>query len=236
MHEKNHKNKTFAWDIIGIAIGSMLFFLWHSMHLYGLRWDYDEGAYLASAQLLWHGYELYGEVYATHPPIFFYTLALAFLSPANVLWFGRFIIVLHATIGLIATSLIARRIGAKWHGLTCLIILALQPQIFRNARLINGNVPSLSIAMLALWASLEFYHTGKNRWLVMAGISMAWAIGIKFLVLYLTPLPILLIALRAIHHEKEFFACAKTIIKNSFAWGIIVVMTFFIIILPFDKT
>src|SRR5437868_4522171 len=53
-------------------------------------WDYDEGVYLATARSMFHGHELYAEIFCSQTPLHIQALAAAFYilgdSPQTARW------------------------------------------------------------------------------------------------------------------------------------------------------
>lgn len=226
-----------SFDLLLMGAGLLFFVAWQSYHSNGLRWEYDEGAYLSAAQLINRGYALYADIYATHPPLFFYSLALGLKFSGPPIVTGRLIIILYSALGLISTGLIARLLAGRWAGLLALGLLFLHPRFFLYSKVITGNVPALSVAVLSLWCILVYYRRGGRGWLIASGISMALALAVKLLTLYLAPLPVLLIVLQHISCSGSGLKAAwKKMVTDSLIWGTAVVGVFFFIVLPFDKS
>ena len=231
----DYQKKT-HFDVILIWPGALIFFLWQAAHLGGLRWDYDEGTYLATARLIRQGYGLYTEVAATHPPLFFYTLTSAFALPGNPIMWGRLIILLFSMVGLLATAFIAQQLGGKWAGLLTLVLLALHPTFWIYSRVVTGNVPSLSMAMLSLWLLLQYQAQQRKGWLLASGAAMGLGLGIKFLPMYLLPLAPLLIFFT--YHPRldlNFKFNWKNLLADIALWGFSSLFVLILLLLPFDR-
>ncbi len=229
--QKLHQETYYIW------LGALIFFLWQAAHLGGLRWDYDEGTYLATTRLIHQGCALYTEVAATHPPLFFYTLTGAFALPGNPIILGRLVILLFSMVGLLATAFMAQNLGGKWAGLLALILLAFHPTFWVYSRVITGNIPSLSMAMLSLWLLLQYQVRRHKGWLLASGTAMGLGLSIKFLPMYLLPLAPLLIFF--IYHPQltlNFKIDWKNLLLDIILWGMSSLFIFLLLLIPFDHT
>jgi len=88
---------------IGLLFPVLVYFLLrlsllHPMNAY---MDYDEGTYLLMARMINHGHLLYRDIYAVHPPLFYYLLALWLRLFGDTYIVGR---LLSMTFGLLSVA------------------------------------------------------------------------------------------------------------------------------------
>jgi hypothetical protein len=162
------------------ALGILLvvFVLWEANHLEGFSWGYDEGLYLTVSRLVHSGYTLYKEVSHSQGPLFIYSIVSAFQLLGMSVTVGRFVIVLYAAIGLLAVALVAQHLNGWTSGLSAVVLLMLAPEFFRLSRAVMPDIPTSSMAALAVMSSVRYLHTGHRRWLLFAGF--AFGIGCLF--------------------------------------------------------
>ena len=162
------------------ALGVLLvvFVIWQANHLKGFSWGYDEGVYLMMARLVRLGYAPYTEVYITQGPVFIYSLVAAFHLLGTTTVAGRLVTISYAIIGLLAVALTARELGGELSGLSAVVLLILAPEFFRLSRAAMPDVPTLSMATLAVMSTLCYLRSGCRAWLILAGLGLG--IGLLF--------------------------------------------------------
>lgn len=228
------QSRLFGWLLaawIVISFGLRLLFLDN------LRWTYDEGIHVLFAQMLARGFEPYREVFVSYPPL--YTLSMDWT------WriFGtveslQILMSAYTMLGLLAVGLIGWRLSGSWAGLSAAILVSLEPEFFRGSRAVLTEVPSLSVAALAVaFAAIYLWQIDPKRerlWLIASGIALAVSLMLKILsphVLGLIPLMILVRhgrrpEIRAIDWGK--------IIRDGLLWGLAVLLPILALSLLYD--
>ncbi|HIC93727.1 MAG TPA: phospholipid carrier-dependent glycosyltransferase [Anaerolineae bacterium] len=174
-----------ALALIGLTLA---FFAWQITHLDGFRWDYDEGPYMMAAKLVHSGHRLYSEVYSAQPPLFIASIAGAFTMLGPSAQAARAVMVVYSTIGLLATALLARELGGWLAGLSAALLLALAPDFFIYSRACIGDIPSMSMAALAILMALYHRRWRQRRWLALSGLALSAGLLLKLLPLLVVPL------------------------------------------------
>ena len=162
--------------LIGVSFGLRLYFLDN------LRWTYDEGIHVLLAQMLARGYTPYTELFVSYPPL--YTLSIDWT------WrlFGtveslQILMSLYTMAGLAGVGLIAWRLGGFWAGIFAPIFISLEPWFFQGSRAVLTEVPSISMASLAIaFAAFYLWRPGRNPgqgWLVASGVTLALSLMLK---------------------------------------------------------
>jgi len=164
-----------------LALASLLalFFFWQVNHLEGFSWDYDEGVFLVSAWEVDSGYRLYSEVFFAQPPGFISSIAWAFRLGGISVATGRALMVLYATIGLLAVALMARELGGSLAGLAAVALLAITPDFFLWSKAVMADLPSASLAALAMALAFYYLRSRERRWLVLSGLALSASLLIK---------------------------------------------------------
>lgn len=115
--------------------------------------DYDEGTYLLIARSINQGYLPYRDIFAVHPPLFYYLLALWLRIFGDSLIAGR---LLSMFIGILSVFLgysIGSKLGGEDTGLLLAGILTLDPfLIFYNASVYHLTLIEFSVLLtIYLW-------------------------------------------------------------------------------------
>jgi 4-amino-4-deoxy-L-arabinose transferase-like glycosyltransferase len=196
----------------GLLLGVvMAFCLWQMAHLGGFRWDYDEGAHMMQARLMLMGYPLYAETFSGQPPLLISSLAGAFALLGPSVQVGRALMVAYATLGLLSLALIARELHGWTAAVGTVVLLGIAPDFFLYSRVSMGDVPSTSMATLAVLCVLRYRGTGHRGWVVAAGLALGTACLLKFSAVFAVPL---LAAVAVLHSAdglslREFVARAE---------------------------
>ncbi len=135
--------------------------------------DHDEGVYLVSARMVALGHPLFTAVFSSQPPAFLNTLALAFRWFGDTVAVGRAVMVGFSVLALGAAAWIAWRLAGPLGGPVAILSLGLLSLLFRQARIVQAEMPALAWATLATAAVLAFRGTGRGAWLAAGGASFA---------------------------------------------------------------
>jgi hypothetical protein len=174
------RGKLSQWALGGLLV---VFVLWEANHLEGFSWGYDEGLYLMVARLVHSGYTLYEEVSHSQGPLFIYSIVSAFQLLGMSVAVGRFVIVLYAAIGLLAVALTARHLNGWASGLSAIVLLMLAPEFFRLSRAAMPDIPTSSMATLAIMLSLRYLRKGHRSWLLLAGFAFGLGSLFKLIII-----------------------------------------------------
>ena len=182
----------------GVLLGVVLAFcLWQMAHLGGFRWDYDEGAHMMQAYLMLMGYPLYAETFSGQPPLLISSLAGAFALLGPSVQVGRALMVAYATLGLLALALIARELHGWAAATGTVVLLGIAPDFFLYSRVSMGDVPSSSLAALAILCALRYRGSGKRGWVVAAGLALGAGCLLKFSAIFAMPLVAAIVVLQS---------------------------------------
>ncbi|HID63047.1 MAG TPA: phospholipid carrier-dependent glycosyltransferase [Anaerolineae bacterium] len=194
MRDRLRDHNIIGW---GVLLGVVTAFcLWQMAHLGGFRWDYDEGAHMMQAYLMLMGYPLYAETFSGQPPLLISALAGAFALLGPSVQVGRALMVACATLGLLALGLVARQLHGWAAAAATVVLLGIAPDFFLYSRVSMGDVPSSSLAALAVLCALCYRNSGRRRWVVAAGLALGAGCLLKFTTVFALPLVAAVVALR----------------------------------------
>jgi len=135
--------------------------------------DYDEGVFLISARMATLGYPLFTSVFSSQPPVFLEILALAFRLFGDTVTVGREVMIFFSLTSLGAAAWISWRLVRPIAAPLAIISLGLPIVFFRQARIVQAEMPALAFALLAVGATLSFKQTGHRKWLAVGGLFFA---------------------------------------------------------------
>ncbi len=199
-------------------------FLWlQTKYLLHDSWSYDQGYYLLVAQLIQHGYEPYREIYMSEPPLMVWTIGLS-LGLLGSIKGMQIIIVLYSLLAITAVVSIGASLNNKWTGLLAGGLLAFNYSFFLGGHSVGPEIPSMSLALVALAAALRYNNSGRLRWIGLSAVAMAGSVLIKFFMPWLVPLIVVLITLPPLTVSLSFrwhklFSDWRRVLKNWILWA-----------------
>lgn len=204
--------------------------------LHNLRWTYDEGIHVLFAQLAARGYEPYADIFVSYPPLYTLSLSLTWQLFGTVESL-QILMALYTMTGLIAVGLLAWRLGGVWPGVLAPIFLSFEPEFFWGSRAIMTEVPSISLATLAVTlAAYYLWGRGSGRgWLIASGLVLAASLMLKLLTPYVAGLIGLMILGRQLHlgrrpTQPSFW---RGLILDGLLWGLALLIPIIALSLPY---
>ncbi len=153
---------------------------WGFSHLDGFSWSWDEGLLIATARSLDAGYTLYKEIWFDYPPLFPFLLRLSFHIGSDPIQAARGLIVICSLITLSSTAWISYQIShSHLASLGAVIMLLFTPTFVANSRAALADLPALTLAALALAATLYGKEAGSSAWFAGAGLLYGTSLAIK---------------------------------------------------------
>ncbi len=176
--------------IVLLAIG---FFDYEAFHAAGYTYgvwpglhvsDYDEGAYIVSAQLLQKGHTIFGEVFSSQPAAFLGSLVLGLkvlggsLGAAVV---SHLVIAVFGALALIGVGWAAWASYGPAAGVAAAVALGLSPAMVLYSHTIEAEIPMLGLSLLGVAAAHWYYRTRNRLLVVMAGLLLGLGLEMKLL-------------------------------------------------------
>jgi hypothetical protein len=171
--------------------------------------DFDEGVYWQSIRALARGEPLFGSVFASQPPGFYYLLLPLYLIGRSVASL-RLSVLIFALIGLIATYLVGRLSGGRVAGLIAVGLAATSPLYFHQSAIVQADGPSVALSIAAVCLAMFSVRADRRRGAILAflaGAVLATAIGVKFLSA-VTLVPVAMVLLTAATGRRRLVATA----------------------------
>src|SRR2546430_9731435 len=183
-----------------------LFFLWEWRKAGGFTYshwgplgstagnDYDEGAYVISAQLLLRGYPLFHSVFSAQPAFFLPSLAAVLRVVGDPVVAGH---IYEALFGL------ATLVGVFWMGWTAYrplagslaaALLALSPGFLLYAHAVEAEMPMLGLCTLSVADAQAYYPCRRRSMAALSGLLLMAGTEMKLLsVVVALPVALLLL-------------------------------------------
>ncbi|WP_457752428.1 ArnT family glycosyltransferase [Thermococcus sp.] len=134
--------------------------------------DYDEGTYLLIARLINHGFLPYRDIFAVHPPLYYYALAGWLRVFGDNYLVGRIFSLILGFFSVIVAYLTGRELKGKELGVAFALLISLDPMAVKlNTLVLHGSMIEL-FTLLSLWFLVKYL---KRRELKFAYASLAIA-------------------------------------------------------------
>src|SRR5262245_5119933 len=149
--------------------------------------DPDEGLTAMWARLVDHGDALYTQIWTNQPPLFMHALRLWCAAFGWRVDTGRMLALLFAAACIFALYDAVRSIAGHAAAAVACLLLAASAYFPRLSLAMMPAVPSLALALLALWALVRWQCGGRRAWIAAAGVLMACSLASKLITAVLLP-------------------------------------------------
>ena len=143
-------------------------------------WDYDEGTYLLIGKLITQGYLPYRDIFAVHPPGYYYLLALWMKIFGFSYIVGRSLSLFLGGISVIIAYFIGKEIKDEKLGFVLALIIALDPMLLHVntlAMIENGFEP---VVLASIYYFAKFLKSEKDKYANYSLLLAGFATTIKF--------------------------------------------------------
>lgn len=178
-----HRPPTLTWlacSTLAVAAVAAFIAIELSVLHAGFR-DYDEGVYWQSLRAMGRGEPLFGTVFASQPPAFYYAM-LPFYLIGHSIFPLRIGILVFSAAGLAATYVTGRLLAGPVAGLLAAALLATSSLYIQQGAVLQADAPAASLSLATLAFLLAATHaSGRRRWLLgaAAGACLVFAVGTK---------------------------------------------------------
>lgn len=149
--------------------------------------SYDEGIHLILGKLWAAGYTPYQEIFVSYPPSFMWSLGVPwqlFKHPAAL----QLVMTSYALAGVLAVVYLGTIYGSRLAGLVAGLLLSFTPAYFIPSFSIMTEVPSISMAVVAIALAEKYRRGGRWIWILLAGAALGLGLSLKILPYYAGPL------------------------------------------------
>ncbi len=156
--------------------------------------DYDEGTYLLIARLINHGILPYRDIFAVHPPLYYYALAGWIRIFGDSYIMGRIFSLILGLFSIFIAYLVGKEVKNKNLGLLFALVLALDPLAIRiNTLVLHESMVEL-FTVLSLLFLTKYLSTQKRKYSYFSVVTASLGTSVKFtLIPYLLAIFVFLI-------------------------------------------
>ncbi|NJF25935.1 glycosyltransferase family 39 protein [Thermococcus sp. Bubb.Bath] len=146
--------------------------LLHPMNAY---MDYDEGTYLLMARMINHGHLLYRDIYAVHPPLFYYLLALWLRIFGDTYVIGRLLSLTFGLFSILVAYFTGRELRDWKLGTAFSVLLAFDPLMVHMNTVVYHESSIEFFTLLSLYFFIRYFKEKRPPFaylsLFVAGIG-----------------------------------------------------------------
>jgi 4-amino-4-deoxy-L-arabinose transferase-like glycosyltransferase len=164
-----------GWALLLLALLIIGAGLYYTLEL--TRWlaNDDEGGYLYAAWRISLGEVPYRDFLTPQLPIFLYPGALVLRLTGYSVWAARFYMVVLTLLSATILFLSVRRLWGVAPGLVAFLLMAVQPQVFWNARLFRPEAPMMFWQVVGIYLLIRGYPERRRGLLALAGVAFGLA-------------------------------------------------------------
>jgi hypothetical protein len=210
------ERRRLAVAALAVALGLVvlaLFFLWEWRKVAGVTYshwgplgstagnDYDEGAYIISAQLLLKGYPLFHSVFSAQPAFFLPSLAAVVRAVGNPVVAGHVYEALFGLSTLVGVLWMAWTAYRPLAGPLAAALLAISPGFLLYAHAVEAEMPMLGLCTLSVAAAQAYYLTRRRSMAALCGLLLMAGTEMKLLSVVVA-LPVALLLLGGVRRRR----------------------------------
>lgn len=174
--------RSWRWPWLDIAICGLLVLAaglsrLPNLGLYTI--SFPEGIRAAQLQLMAAGYRPCVEIFCNQGPLLFYALYPSYALLGGTLEAVRSGVVIFSLVGVAATFWVGYLLGGRIGAIVSAAIVVLSPTYLKFSRLALAEVPAEAPAILAVGAATVFSRSGRDRWLILAALLVAFSLLLK---------------------------------------------------------
>lgn len=145
--------------------------------------DYDEGTYLLIARLINQGYLPYRDIFAVHPPLYYYTLAFILRVFGDNYIIGRLFSVFIGLVSLIIAYYVGKEVRDEKLGLVLAGFLAMNPTLLLTNFLAVQEVFIEFFAIFSLYYLIRYIKTTKEYYAYLSLFLAGLGSTVKFTII-----------------------------------------------------
>ena len=193
--------------------------------------DHDEGYNSIKALLVEQGHEFGTEIWSDQPPFFSYLLLFVYKIFGFDIVHARTLTLVFVSGLLFALYDILRRQYGHTAAVAGLLLFASTYRFTKYSVAVMIGFPSLSAAMLSVWALTIWQQSFKTRFAILSGALLGVSLSIKLFTISLVPIGVgfILLALRGQPKPKSEI---RALVCQSTLWLFAVVAVFSLCSLP----
>ncbi len=159
-------------------IGLLIALLYLGTRIYGLfggmneYFDYDEGTYLLIARFINHGVLPYRDIFAVHPPLYYYLLALWLRIFGDSYIVGRLLSVFLGALAVLVAYYTGKEIKNRQLGTIFALLITLDPLMVQMNSFVFHETSIELFTLLSLYHFVKYFKGEETK---HAYLSLFWA-------------------------------------------------------------
>lgn len=170
----------------GLAYFVLMFFFYPFREVF--EFGRDEGINLTKVLLLDRGYHLYSDVWSDQPPLLQYAIKSWLRVVGWDVNNARILQLAFASSIIFATHDILRLTRGHLAALTAILLLPCTQEFLKGSVAVMVGLPSIALALLAVWALIRWRLTSRSRWICVGGLLMGLSLATKLFTGFLVPI------------------------------------------------
>ncbi|WP_456423824.1 ArnT family glycosyltransferase, partial [Thermococcus sp.] len=178
--------------------------------------DYDEGTYLLIARLINHGILPYRDIFAVHPPLYYYALAGWLRIFGDNYVSGRTFSLFLGLISIFLAYLTGRELKGEKLGLAFALLIALDPLAIRMNTLVLHESMIEFFTLLSLWFLVRYLKSKRKKHAYLAVVVASLGTSAKFTIIpYLLAVFVFLLLYESTELRSLLLSSAKTLTRKQ---------------------
>ncbi|NPB04437.1 MAG: glycosyltransferase family 39 protein [Thermotogae bacterium] len=197
--------------IVLVYLGTRIYGVFGGMNEY---FDYDEGTYLLIARFINHGILPYRDIFAVHPPLYYYLLAAWLRIFGDSYVVGRFLSVVLGALAVVVAYYTGKEIRNRQLGIALAFFIVLDPLMIQMNSLVFHETSIELFTLLSLYHFVRYFKEGNIK---HAYLSLFWAgLGTtsKFTIIPYAVALYLVLALSMVPETRRYLERASSILLN----------------------
>lgn len=196
--------------------------------------DYDEGTYLLIARLINRSILPYRDIYAVHPPFYYFALAIWIKLFGDSYVVGRLFSAVLGFLSLFLAYYIGRELKNRTFGVLLAILFTMDPLlILMNSRVLHESLVELMV-LLSLYYFIRYSRTFDSKY---SYISLFWAaIGTTVKFTMIPFLVALFLSLLLLQTEKTSRYAETAASKIISAKQILIIVAMYLVLIAFSAS
>ncbi len=189
--EERKKGVMFLSVILAYYLVTRLWGISSGMNAY---MDYDEGTYLLMARMINHGHLLYSDIYAVHPPLFYYLLALWLRLFGDTYVIGRLLSLTFGLLSVIVAYFTGKELRDWKLGTAFSALLAFDPLMIHMNTVVYHESSIEFFTVLSLYLFVRYFKEKRPLFAYLSLFAAGVGSASKFTILpYLAALYLVLL-------------------------------------------
>ncbi len=199
-----------------------------------LRSAYDEPLHVLLARLLSLGYHPYTQLFVSYPPLFVWSLQFPW-QIWGTLSALQWVMIGYSLLGVVAVGFIAFRLSGWQAGVIAALALSLAHNYLVGSSTVMTEVPSVSMAAVAVALACAYSEKGNRLLLTASGVALTASLMLKILTPFLFGLIPLMILVRHLEQRKGLTETLRGVVIDGALWGAAVVVPVLGVLLIYDS-